>query len=94
MTGRFVDGRSKFTSDEEWDRVLVRVRFLWTDISETTARCEQAFFREVGHRSVVERRLDRGPARPLGGRRGDSSSRGITLRPSAGHGSTIPPQSN
>jgi len=48
VTGRFVDGRGEFTSDEEWDGVLVRVRFLWTDISETTARWEQAFSRDGG----------------------------------------------
>ncbi len=48
MTGRFVDGRGEFTSDEEWDGVPVRVRFLWTGISETTARWEQAFSRDGG----------------------------------------------
>lgn len=48
VTGRFVNGRGEFVNDEAWDGVPVRVRFLWTDISDTTARWEQAFSRDGG----------------------------------------------
>ncbi|WP_028801814.1 hypothetical protein [Streptomyces sp. 142MFCol3.1] len=42
--GRFgPDGRGEFLGDDTHDRKDVRVRFVWSGISATTARWEQAF---------------------------------------------------
>lgn len=43
VIGRFTDGRGEFYGDDTHDGKDVRVRFLWSGISETTARWEQAF---------------------------------------------------
>lgn len=44
MTGRFgPDGRGEFYGDDTHDGKDVRVRYVWSGISDTTARWEQAF---------------------------------------------------
>ncbi|MGI5366288.1 hypothetical protein [Streptomyces iakyrus] len=41
--GRFENGRGEFYGDDVHDGKEVRVRFVWSGISETSARWEQAF---------------------------------------------------
>ena len=41
--GRFVDGRGDFRGDDTIDGREIRVRYLWSDITATTAHWEQAF---------------------------------------------------
>ncbi|MEV0091021.1 hypothetical protein [Streptomyces sp. NPDC050738] len=44
VTGRFTeDGRGEFYGDDTHDGKEIRARFIWSGISETTARWEQAF---------------------------------------------------
>ena len=43
VVGRFVDGRGEFFGDDEYEGKQIRVRFLWTDITATSAHWEQAF---------------------------------------------------
>jgi hypothetical protein len=43
VMGRFVDGVGRFDGVEEIDGQTVHVRFLWTDITDTTARWRQYF---------------------------------------------------
>ncbi|MEU9210961.1 hypothetical protein AB0D27_24185 [Streptomyces sp. NPDC048415] len=43
VTGQFTDERGEFYGDDTHDGKDVRVRFLWSGISRTTARWEQAF---------------------------------------------------
>jgi hypothetical protein len=43
VVGRFADGRGEFFGDDEFEGKQIRVRFLWTDITATSARWEQAF---------------------------------------------------
>jgi hypothetical protein len=43
VVGRFTGGRGEFLADDEWEGKQIRVRFLWTDITATSARWEQAF---------------------------------------------------
>ncbi|MEU4402841.1 hypothetical protein ACIQH6_24075 [Micromonospora orduensis] len=43
MVGRFVDGVGRFYADDQHEGRPVRCRFIWSDISATTARWEQAF---------------------------------------------------
>ena len=43
VVGRFTDGRGEFFGDDEYEGKQIRVRFLWTDITATSARWEQAF---------------------------------------------------
>ncbi|MGC4760165.1 hypothetical protein [Micromonospora trifolii] len=43
MVGRFVDGVGRFYADDHHEGRPVRCRFIWSDISATTARWEQAF---------------------------------------------------
>ncbi|MFF3482824.1 hypothetical protein ACFYXC_06025 [Streptomyces sp. NPDC002701] len=43
VTGRFADGRGEFHGDDTHDGEEVRVRYVWSGISASTARWEQAF---------------------------------------------------
>jgi hypothetical protein len=49
VVGRFgPDGRGVFTAEEEYEGTPITVRFLWTGITATTARWEQAFSTDGG----------------------------------------------
>ncbi|RLP96052.1 hypothetical protein [Micromonospora sp. CV4] len=43
MVGRFVDGVGRFYADDQHEGRPVRCRFIWSEITATTARWEQAF---------------------------------------------------
>ncbi|NGO11162.1 hypothetical protein G5C60_27060 [Streptomyces sp. HC44] len=43
VIGQFTDGRGEFFGDDTYEGKDVRVRFVWSGISDTTARWEQAF---------------------------------------------------
>ncbi|MFF9779089.1 hypothetical protein ACF1HJ_36290 [Streptomyces sp. NPDC013978] len=43
VTGRFEGGRGEFYGDDTHEDRHVRVRFVWSDTSESSARWEQAF---------------------------------------------------
>ncbi|MFI7126788.1 hypothetical protein ACIBQ1_13925 [Nonomuraea sp. NPDC050153] len=49
VVGRFgADGRGVFTADELYDGRPITVRFLWSEITETSCRWEQAFSTDQG----------------------------------------------
>jgi hypothetical protein len=48
MIGRFGDGIGEFHSEEVWNDRPIGVRFLFTDITETTFQLEQAFSDDKG----------------------------------------------
>jgi hypothetical protein len=49
VVGRFGDdGRGVFTSEEIWEGTPITCRYVWSDITETTARWEQAFSTDGG----------------------------------------------
>jgi hypothetical protein len=48
VVGRFTDGRGEFLADDEYEGRRIRVRFLWTDITATSAHWEQAFSLDDG----------------------------------------------
>lgn len=49
VVGRFGDdGVGVFTSDELWEGKPIKVRYVWSDITPTTARWEQAFSADEG----------------------------------------------
>ena len=48
MRGGFSDGVGLFLADDTLDGRLVRVRFLWSHITPTSARWEQAFSTDGG----------------------------------------------
>jgi hypothetical protein len=48
VSGRFEGGRGEFYGDDRHDGKDVRVRFVWSGISATTARWEQAFSLDGG----------------------------------------------
>jgi hypothetical protein len=43
VTGRFTDGRGEFYGDDTHEGKEIRQRFIWSGISESTARWEQAW---------------------------------------------------
>ena len=43
MVGRFQDGRSLFFGDDSFDGKKIRLRFIWSGMTRTTCRWEQAF---------------------------------------------------
>jgi hypothetical protein len=48
VTGRFTNGVGEFFGDDEHDGRPVRVRYRWSDITDTSARWEQAFSPDRG----------------------------------------------
>ena len=49
VVGRFgADGRGVFLSDEVWEGTPIRCRYLWSEITESSARWEQAFSTDGG----------------------------------------------
>ena len=49
MVGRFEDGRGLFFGDDTFEGRPIRVRFIWTPMTPTTCRWEQAFSVDEGH---------------------------------------------
>jgi hypothetical protein len=43
VVGRFTGGLGEFYADDIYEGKEIRVRFLWSDVTATTARWEQAF---------------------------------------------------
>jgi hypothetical protein len=43
VVGTFADGMGTFLGDDVYDDRPIRVRYLWSEITETSARWEQAF---------------------------------------------------
>ena len=48
VVGRFRDGVGTFLGDDELDGKPIKVRFVWSDITPTSARWEQAFSPDAG----------------------------------------------
>jgi hypothetical protein len=48
MKGRFTDGGAKFYADDTFNGKPVRVRFVWSRITHTSARWEQAYSTDGG----------------------------------------------
>jgi hypothetical protein len=48
MHGKFADGRGVFFGDDTFEGRPIRIRFLWSDITQTSARWEQAFSEDGG----------------------------------------------
>jgi hypothetical protein len=48
VVGRFTDGRGEFHGDDVHDGTPIRVRYVWWDITPTSARWEQAFSADGG----------------------------------------------
>ncbi|WP_207476645.1 hypothetical protein [Arenibaculum pallidiluteum] len=48
VIGGFADGRGVFYGDDRLEGRPIRVRFIWSDITDTTARWEQAFSPDGG----------------------------------------------
>lgn len=49
VVGGFVDGRGEFFGDDVHDGRPIRVRFIWSEITATSTRWEQAFSVDRGH---------------------------------------------
>ncbi|KOG42972.1 hypothetical protein [Streptomyces resistomycificus] len=58
VAGRFEGGRGEFHGDDTHDGKEVRVRFVWSGISATTARWEQAFSADGGDTWVANWSMD------------------------------------
>ncbi|NEB75005.1 hypothetical protein G3I40_07125 [Streptomyces sp. SID14478] len=58
VTGRFTGGRGEFTGDDTHEAKSVRVRFVWSGISATTARWEQAFSVDEGRTWLANWSMD------------------------------------
>jgi hypothetical protein len=43
VVGRFSGGRGEFYGDDTHEGTPIRVRYIWSDITPTSARWEQAF---------------------------------------------------
>ncbi|GGW94387.1 hypothetical protein [Streptomyces lomondensis] len=56
--GRFESGRGRFYGDDTHDGKDVRVRFVWSGISPTTARWEQAFSVDGGETWLTNWTMD------------------------------------
>lgn len=48
VVGTFVDGRGDFYGDDTYDGKPIKVHFIWSDITETSARWEQEFSADGG----------------------------------------------
>ncbi|MFI1091431.1 hypothetical protein [Streptomyces sp. NPDC020917] len=48
VTGRFTDGRGVFHGDDTHGGKPIRARFVWSGVTATTARWEQAFSQDGG----------------------------------------------
>jgi hypothetical protein len=48
VVGRFTGKRGEFYDQEEWKGRAILVRFVWLDISPTSARMEQSFSADGG----------------------------------------------
>ena len=48
MVGYFKDGRGEFYDQEDYNGRMIFVRFLWTDITPTSAHFEQSFSTDAG----------------------------------------------
>ena len=48
MRGRFDDGVGHFLADDTFNGIPIRVRFIWSRITPTSARWEQAFSPDAG----------------------------------------------
>jgi hypothetical protein len=48
VVGHFVDGRGEFYGDDVYDDKPIRVRYIWSGITPTTAHWEQAFSTDGG----------------------------------------------
>ncbi|MEU9664237.1 hypothetical protein AB0E25_01390 [Streptomyces bobili] len=66
VVGRFTGGRGEFHGEDTYDGKEVRVRFVWSGVSATTARWEQAFSADGGDTWVTNWIMDftREPALP------------------------------
>lgn len=58
VAGRFDGGRGEFYGDDTHDGKDVRVRYVWSGISETTAHWEQAFSVDGGDTWVTNWTMD------------------------------------
>lgn len=58
VIGRFVDGRGEFFGDDSHEGQPVRVRYIWSDITSSSARWEQAFSTDGGQSWETNWRMD------------------------------------
>jgi hypothetical protein len=48
QVGRFVDGRGEFFGDDVHEGTPIKVRYVWSDVTPTSAHWEQAFSTDAG----------------------------------------------
>ncbi|MEV8536300.1 hypothetical protein [Streptomyces sp. NPDC051211] len=58
VTGRFEDGRGEFHGEDSHDGKPVRVRFVWSGITEDSARWEQYFSTDGGENWLLNWTMD------------------------------------